>query len=342
MVWIGTKPKFTDPVSVRGSQDHWSHELGVSRVALLPHAPSAYISSTTSPLLCFFTSHLRLQSILLFSFAMGTLNRPNPYIAQYRSPLFRLPRELRDNIYAYYAHVEDGYHHNVDTGKLSPANREPIDLDLIYSCRAVADEMEGVAFRLNTVTFKAGEIDDDTGFYGLHSRGGRLEDVLDAVSKTRRRMLLYVAACVTPQILQDAMAFYGEGGRRLVEAFKVTQSGDFRHPPRCGDEWDLVDNWHAINLVDPSTQYRDGLRYILECCSADTRFKGLALQAFDVVSDHREVPWAVSAIPAALQHAVHWQPGPWEIPTEAQLATLENAFYPPDHGINSHGIDIYQ
>jgi hypothetical protein len=155
-------------------------------------------------------------------------------------------------------------------------------------------------------------------------------------------MLLYIAECVTPQMLQNTMAPYGEGGRRLVEAFNVTQSGDFRHRPRYRNGLDLLDAWHTNNHIDPSTQYQDALRYILECCSTDSRFQNLALQAFDVVPDQDEVPWAGSAIPAAFLKAVQWRHAPWEIPTDAQLTTLEKVFCASEHSIELHSTYEYQ
>jgi hypothetical protein len=63
-------------------------------------------------------------------------------------------------------------------------------MGFMYTCRAEADEMTGVPFRTNTLMFKSGEIEDNTSFYGLHSRAGRLKNVLDADMKTRQRMLL--------------------------------------------------------------------------------------------------------------------------------------------------------
>jgi hypothetical protein len=60
--------------------------------------------------------------------------RPDSYTAQIESPLFHLlPRELSDEIYEYYVLAEDGYHHNCDTDRFSLANREPIDLPMMYS-----------------------------------------------------------------------------------------------------------------------------------------------------------------------------------------------------------------
>ncbi|KAK2773600.1 hypothetical protein CKAH01_13518 [Colletotrichum kahawae] len=74
------------------------------------------------------------------------------------SPLFRLPRELRDIIYSFYVIVDGGYICDTDgftRGKLKGADNREVDLSLVYSCKRIADEMDpgGLALRLNTITF---------------------------------------------------------------------------------------------------------------------------------------------------------------------------------------------
>jgi hypothetical protein len=67
--------------------------------------------------------------------------------------LLRLPRELRDEIYHYYLINEDGYTYNFNTNKLVQANGTPINLSLAFTCRQIAHELDGLAFRTNTITF---------------------------------------------------------------------------------------------------------------------------------------------------------------------------------------------
>jgi hypothetical protein len=111
----------------------------------------------------------------------ATYNRLDLYTAQSQSPLFTLPRELRDEIYEYYSLEENGYFHDIATGKLSLTKQEPIDLRFMYTCRAVAKEMQDVALRTNTVTFTTGDIEDHEGLHGLLSRAGRYKQALDLV-----------------------------------------------------------------------------------------------------------------------------------------------------------------
>jgi len=51
-------------------------------------------------------------------FPFMTAPRTNYYSAQLQSSLFRLPREVRDVIYAYYVTGDDGYHYDSGTGKM--------------------------------------------------------------------------------------------------------------------------------------------------------------------------------------------------------------------------------
>jgi hypothetical protein len=67
--------------------------------------------------------------------------------------LLNHPIELRNEIYPYYLHRDEGYYHNPRTKKLRQADG-PIDLALSYTCKQVASEMRGLHLKVNTLTFK--------------------------------------------------------------------------------------------------------------------------------------------------------------------------------------------
>ncbi|KAE9961217.1 hypothetical protein EG328_004697 [Venturia inaequalis] len=71
---------------------------------------------------------------------------------------FKLPRELRDTIYKYYFHHEDGYEYHHDSGKmgtqLSTSASSQHSLALMYTCRAVYQETKYVALSVNTFIFR--------------------------------------------------------------------------------------------------------------------------------------------------------------------------------------------
>jgi hypothetical protein len=73
---------------------------------------------------------------------------------QHDSLLFRIPCELRDEIYHYCVLEEDGYHHESTSEKLRLANRDPINLALQYTCKKAFEEIAGLALKTNTITFR--------------------------------------------------------------------------------------------------------------------------------------------------------------------------------------------
>jgi hypothetical protein len=75
---------------------------------------------------------------------------------QQRLPFFTLSRELRDIIYEYYFYRDDGYVYDFDSKRLkgSSAEGHVIHMDLVYTCKAAAEETRGLALRLNTITFR--------------------------------------------------------------------------------------------------------------------------------------------------------------------------------------------
>ncbi|KAF2735547.1 hypothetical protein EJ04DRAFT_192589 [Polyplosphaeria fusca] len=73
---------------------------------------------------------------------------------QILSPLFLLPRELRDEIYHWYVFEPEGYFHDFESNKLRCPHGRPIDLSLQYICRIAAGEVRGLALKNNRVTFK--------------------------------------------------------------------------------------------------------------------------------------------------------------------------------------------
>jgi len=74
---------------------------------------------------------------------------------QLQSPLFRLPRELRDNIYEHYAHDENGVFYDYASDKLRYETQEKHQemTALTRCCKQAAGEMKDAAMRANTLTF---------------------------------------------------------------------------------------------------------------------------------------------------------------------------------------------
>jgi hypothetical protein len=102
---------------------------------------------------------------------------------QQQSLLFRLPREIRNQIYKQYVCEEDGYYYDFTCARLrrkaslvsTSDEHKAICLDLAYTCKIAADEMKGVPLRTNKITFTtAGHREGDMGSHrGLQSKAGR-------------------------------------------------------------------------------------------------------------------------------------------------------------------------
>jgi len=106
---------------------------------------------------------------------MATAQSANTHSTQLQSPLYRLPRELRDEIYEYYADGRRSYEYNKDTQKLryrdTAARAE--NLGLIVTCKIAAEEMKRVAFQKAEFSTRCSAYDISE-FMGLRSRVARL------------------------------------------------------------------------------------------------------------------------------------------------------------------------
>ncbi|KAI4954047.1 hypothetical protein J4E91_001756 [Alternaria rosae] len=96
----------------------------------------------------------------------------------------KLPRELRDQIYADYFAIEGGYRYNHTTNKLTTSESTSVDLNLRLTCRQVAAETRGLALRLNPVNFST--VCDEN----LRQRAGRFNTIQKIISELKAEYLL--------------------------------------------------------------------------------------------------------------------------------------------------------
>jgi hypothetical protein len=74
---------------------------------------------------------------------------------QQESFFFRLPWELRGEIYFYHVWEADDYHHDGMPAKLRTGNTKRINLALIYICKQIFEEMSIAGLKTNNITFRA-------------------------------------------------------------------------------------------------------------------------------------------------------------------------------------------
>ncbi|CAI6333024.1 unnamed protein product [Periconia digitata] len=118
-----------------------------------------------------------------------------------RPPIFRLPIELRNIIYKYYARVDGGYTHNFATNKLVKADGQCIDFALNMTCRQIAAEMRSLnVLSLNNITFRThhSKETDETAAH-LHSS-------LSTVQGAKARLLDAMAPRFLTPDLSEAIA----------------------------------------------------------------------------------------------------------------------------------------
>lgn len=252
------------------------------------------------------------------------------------SPLFCIPRELRDEIYTYYLYEEDGYFHDFATGRLRRSHQRPIDLSLSFTCRTIAQEMKGLALRINQVTITTGLSGQPSDNYlnhehrgfqclGLRSTAGRYESLLTLTCLAKMQMLLHASVCVTSTMLHGIRERYDEVGLRFVRQFRAA----------CEEVpgWSLgtfIGGGHFIDYTEVSPPFRNALDTALTLASTDSRFDALARKAFDKDLNHPE--WSTVFRRDAYDVVMDWRPPPWHIPSSDELSVLESLTTVPTTG----------
>lgn len=138
------------------------------------------------------------------------------YSLQPQSHFFRLPRELRDLIYESYSFEPSGcrYHYNGGAGRLQTGHGCPIDINLAYTCKAIANVIRGVAFRVNTITFTPA---DRTTAYAFKSAALRFKRLQDITNATKWRVVLATAQSLMPEARDEIQLKHQSSGQKLLD-----------------------------------------------------------------------------------------------------------------------------
>ena len=244
-----------------------------------------------------------------------TTTSPAPRIqepaGQQQSPLLRLPRELRDEIYDYYAYDEEGLAYDYPSRTLNYASGAELSLPL--TCKMVANEMKGTHLRVNTITFVpcCSETDEDR-ICERRSIAGRFEYLLYSARLTKLIMLNCAAECVTEDIIE-----------KVIEAYPAVRDAfrSFFHANRPG--FGLVHiTWSAHIPRDIfTTSFCDAVQYALDLTSPHPKFQELISKACELPQDY---PCGESSfIPGSHQQVLDWRPDLWLIPSHDDLSPME-------------------
>ncbi|KAF2675670.1 hypothetical protein K458DRAFT_471229 [Lentithecium fluviatile CBS 122367] len=112
-----------------------------------------------------------------------------------------LPRELRDEVYLHYVHVEGGLHFDFETGLLRTVDGAPINLSLMYTCRQIVFDMKGLALSANTVNFSTVLVEScDT-----RARAAHFDSFMEGLAMVRCDILDYCRHPISPTRTSDLL-----------------------------------------------------------------------------------------------------------------------------------------
>jgi hypothetical protein len=270
-------------------------------------------------------------------------SRAKHHSEQLQSPLFPIPRELRDEIYEYYMLENDGHHYDSATRILfhqppSVSPRQAVPLGLRITCRRTAEELKNVAPQ-NLHFYARFSVADGSECMGVSSRAGRFKCcksrqshvsldialtkyalVLCYVERQKCRMLVCVASLLRPEDFVDLFAHH----LSMQGWFKAPLQRAMTHK---SDELGASEDFGEDIL---SQAFGDALQHALVLVKNrnPANFAELACRTFS--TDICPMKYVANGIrqsnpfrEGALSTVYHWQYAPWCMPNDAELSKLE-------------------
>ncbi|KAI4612419.1 hypothetical protein J4E80_007152 [Alternaria sp. BMP 0032] len=252
---------------------------------------------------------------------------------QLQSPLFRLPRELRDNIYEHYAHDENGVFYDYASDKLRYETQEKHQemTTLTRCCKQAAEEMKDAAMRANTLTFFPVRSDQDCiSVKNLDSKAGRFERLIQSARRMKMHMLHFVAKgeCVTPEMVDQVATRFPNIACYYRKAYGAIKAGDELYEGNGINPFDYNWRWQT------SASFCDALHYTLELASSHPKFDQLIAESIvSPLSIHGMMP---PFVPGCQNALLAWKPDLALIPTETDLALESFLADPLPRDTNPH------
>ena len=244
---------------------------------------------------------------------------------QLQSPLFRLPRELRDSIYEHYAHDNNGVFYDCASDKLRYETQEKHQemTALTRCCKQAAEEMKDAAMRANTLTFFPVRSDQDCiSVKDVDSKAGRFERLIQSARLMKMHMLHFVAKgeCVTPEMVDQVATRFPNIACYYRKAYSAIKAGDELYQGTGIHPFDYSWRWQT------SATFCDALHYTLELASSHPKFDQLIAES--IVS-----PLSIRGMmppfkPGCQNAFLTWKPDRALISTETDL-TLESFLADP-------------
>ncbi|KAF2438899.1 hypothetical protein P171DRAFT_504383 [Karstenula rhodostoma CBS 690.94] len=251
-------------------------------------------------------------------------------MSQQSSPFFRLPRELRDEIYRYALLEPGGYHYDPISGKLRTEQGSAINLSLCYMCRQVATETFSMPLQEITLRFSS--------YPDASATAKKFKDLRKRSVFAVKRMLAWAADCVTAEhldILQSAFPHH-EGIR-----FLRSKNAAYR---KCELETRGITGCYNA----PEHVTVQAIHDLLAVIGTDPRFHSLSAKEYDPKlrngqpppnrNDYRIRDDEEDHIPRYAPHSqrrvIEWNPQPWDISDPADLDEMDKLMYQPEWNID--------
>jgi len=206
------------------------------------------------------------------------------------SPFFRLPLELREEVYFHYVFDPSGYHYDASSQKMRDAAGLPIDLALQYACKAIAKEMHGLALEHNTITFTTFE----------DKRADHLDQLLHWQEHEFWDILRRAPKCFTYDILQQLRRLHPDN---YTVKYILNASPERRKH--------LVQDFLPWGAGQPSSMTRRVWHDLVRLTIRAPNFRF-------------ENGKKLSAPKRAL---IEWQPRLWLLPSHSELDSLSRTFF---------------
>ncbi|KAI4672806.1 uncharacterized protein J4E78_001309 [Alternaria triticimaculans] len=278
---------------------------------------------------------------------------PQNALDQHQSLLFRLPRELRDEIYHYYSQAT-GYYYDSTSGKLRMDGGECIDLSLQYACKRTLAEMRGIALEINTITFRT--------MLDLPRPSDQLmrsQIFGHYIGKGRRailsRMLEWTYPLVTAEVMRKLCERH-PANLAVKKMRELHRERDSDGPLAGGHLWGSFEDVVTVDHNEYSAEAIAIIRDLLDIISTDPEFWHMTASDFDVnarrafflATQHWATRWEefedyltkhvpVYTSKAEQQRVLQWQPDSWFIPTNNDLEELEELL---PHDGDSHPFNM--
>jgi hypothetical protein len=221
------------------------------------------------------------------------------------------PPSLFFDFLEYYTYDEEGLAYDYPSKTLKYASGR--ELDLVYTCKMVANEMKSVHHCTNSITFipSRGET-DECGFRGLQSRSARFEHLLISAWWSKLLMLHHAAECVTDDIIAKVIQKYPSIASNFGFCFRAIRHGTYlttvlRH------------------LVYPRdifmASFCDAVQFTLDLIATHPKFEDLVSRVWSIPDNYRHAPSPFP--PGSHQRVLAWRPEPWAIPSIEELISME-------------------